>query len=428
MPPAWRRRRRSVAIGGGGGCGRGALLSSARCMAYLTHPPLRGTAMGAAGRAWRETGNGLAAMAACRPRALAQITKVALYVRGGRVNWRCQARCECQRRGRHEGAAALAHPRRPPRPSHRPQPPAPAPGRAHAAAHFSPAPTQPLRPSATRIGFQRTSRPAYTLLRSILRPPCRELCCLAWITRTPRRRPSSGPWRTCERADSRAGHARQLAPAAAAAAAAAALAATAAASCATCRNRRRRYRPGDEVHLIHVIPRLQLAATYGAPPVDFLPYQARRCWHAWPQSSRGCSAYSWLSAGSAAAGRRASCAPASPPSPACCSPLRPQDPTAYEQLIKTSEDFIARRALTHIGSISPQPVVHIVKVRRPCEDPGYRRCGSAAAGWRGSTGLAQRCPHCRRLLASTFGSRSTKLTPTASATCCARRRRSWRRR
>lgn len=24
---------------------------------------------------------------------------------------------------------------------------------------------------------------------------------------------------------------------------------------------------------MHVIPRLQLAAAYGAPPVDFLPYQ-----------------------------------------------------------------------------------------------------------------------------------------------------------
>lgn len=35
------------------------------------------------------------------------------------------------------------------------------------------------------------------------------------------------------------------------------------------------YKPGDELHLIHVIPRLQLAATYGAPPVDFLPYQVR---------------------------------------------------------------------------------------------------------------------------------------------------------
>jgi len=28
---------------------------------------------------------------------------------------------------------------------------------------------------------------------------------------------------------------------------------------------------------VHVIPRLQLAATYGAPPVDFLPFQVRGC-------------------------------------------------------------------------------------------------------------------------------------------------------
>lgn len=40
-----------------------------------------------------------------------------------------------------------------------------------------------------------------------------------------------------------------------------------------------------------------------------------------------------------------------------------QDPAAYEQLIKTAEDFIAKRALTHVGNITPQPVVHIVKVR-----------------------------------------------------------------
>ena len=34
-------------------------------------------------------------------------------------------------------------------------------------------------------------------------------------------------------------------------------------------------RPGDHIHLIHVIPRLQLAAVFGAPPVDFLPQQVR---------------------------------------------------------------------------------------------------------------------------------------------------------
>ncbi|EFN53769.1 hypothetical protein CHLNCDRAFT_136401 [Chlorella variabilis] len=86
------------------------------------------------------------------------------------------------------------------------------------------------------------------------------------------------------------------------------------------------YQEGDEVHLIHVIPRLQLAATYGAPPVDFLPYQ---------------------------------------------------DPTAYEQLIKASEDFIARRALTHIGSITPQPVVHIVKYEIDTDSIGNVICKKA---------------------------------------------------
>ncbi|KAI3425264.1 hypothetical protein D9Q98_009032 [Chlorella vulgaris] len=83
------------------------------------------------------------------------------------------------------------------------------------------------------------------------------------------------------------------------------------------------YQEGDEVHLIHVIPRLQLAQQYGAPPVDFLPYQ---------------------------------------------------DPKAYEQLIKTSENFIAKRALTHVGNITPQPVVHIVKYEIDTDSIGNVIC------------------------------------------------------
>ncbi|KAK9814802.1 hypothetical protein WJX72_011691 [[Myrmecia] bisecta] len=70
------------------------------------------------------------------------------------------------------------------------------------------------------------------------------------------------------------------------------------------------YKPGDEVHVLHVIPRLQLAAVYGAPPVDFLPQQ---------------------------------------------------DPVAYEQLIKQAEHFISDRFLSKLQGISPEPVVHIVK-------------------------------------------------------------------
>lgn len=86
------------------------------------------------------------------------------------------------------------------------------------------------------------------------------------------------------------------------------------------------YQQGDEIHLIHVIPRLQLAATYGAPPVDFLPYQ---------------------------------------------------DPTAYEQLIKAAEDFIAKRALTHVGDITPHPVVHIVKYEIDTDSIGNVVCKKA---------------------------------------------------
>lgn len=86
------------------------------------------------------------------------------------------------------------------------------------------------------------------------------------------------------------------------------------------------YKPGDELHLIHVIPRLQLAASYGAPPVDFLPYQ---------------------------------------------------DPNAYQQLIQKAEDFIAQRALRHIGNVTPQPVVHIVKYEVDTDSIGNVICKKA---------------------------------------------------
>lgn len=86
------------------------------------------------------------------------------------------------------------------------------------------------------------------------------------------------------------------------------------------------YHPGDEVHLIHVIPRLQLAASFGAPPVDFLPYQ---------------------------------------------------DPNAYESLIRGAEAFIRNRALVHIGEIEPQPVVHLVKYETDTDSIGNVICKKA---------------------------------------------------
>lgn len=70
-------------------------------------------------------------------------------------------------------------------------------------------------------------------------------------------------------------------------------------------------REGDELHLVHVIPRMQMAAVYGAPPVDFLPQQ---------------------------------------------------DPVAYDQLVKNAESFIAGRFIPSLASLKLQPIVHIVKV------------------------------------------------------------------
>ena len=64
------------------------------------------------------------------------------------------------------------------------------------------------------------------------------------------------------------------------------------------------------LHLVHVIPRLQMPASFGAPPVDFLPQQ---------------------------------------------------DPVAYDQLVKHAEGFIAGRLLPSLASLRPQPIVHIIK-------------------------------------------------------------------
>lgn len=67
-----------------------------------------------------------------------------------------------------------------------------------------------------------------------------------------------------------------------------------------------------QVHLIHVIPKMQVASMYpGAPPVDFLPQQ---------------------------------------------------DPVTYEQLIKNAEHFITQRFLPKLGSMEPSPVVHVIRV------------------------------------------------------------------
>jgi nucleotide-binding universal stress UspA family protein len=109
---------------------------------------------------------------------------------------------------------------------------------------------------------------------------------------------------------------------------------------------------------VHVVPRVQQAAVYGAPPVDFLPQQVRE--------ERGRVFFfslfflSWC--------------PAPTPTP----PHPPfKDPVAYEQLIKNAEAFIAARFLPRLLSLSPEPVVHVVKADVDTDSIGNVVCRKA---------------------------------------------------
>eukprot|EP01024_Parvocaulis_polyphysoides_P023193 TRINITY_DN21442_c0_g1_i2.p4 TRINITY_DN21442_c0_g1~~TRINITY_DN21442_c0_g1_i2.p4 ORF type:complete len:156 (-),score=19.39 TRINITY_DN21442_c0_g1_i2:441-908(-) len=86
------------------------------------------------------------------------------------------------------------------------------------------------------------------------------------------------------------------------------------------------YRVNDEVHLLHVIPRMQVAAVYGAPPIDFLPNQ---------------------------------------------------DPQAYEKLIQNAERFITNRFVVMFENISVQPIVHIIKSEVDTDSIGDVVCKKA---------------------------------------------------
>ncbi|CAK0784164.1 hypothetical protein CVIRNUC_007367 [Coccomyxa viridis] len=86
------------------------------------------------------------------------------------------------------------------------------------------------------------------------------------------------------------------------------------------------YREGDEIHLVHVVPKLQMGACFGAPPVDFLPQQ---------------------------------------------------DPIAYDQLVKQAEAFIQMRFLPSLNSLRVHPIVHIVKAEVDTESIGTVLCRKA---------------------------------------------------
>jgi len=120
---------------------------------------------------------------------------------------------------------------------------------------------------------------------------------------------------------------------------------------------------GDEVHLAHVIPRVQTVALHGAPPVDFLPEQVKE--------RRG--------------GGKCVCVCV------CCTILvyhetllchlhpRSQDPVAYEQLIKNAEAFIAARFLPRLAPLRPDPVIHIIKSEVDADSVGNVVCMKAGA-------------------------------------------------
>jgi nucleotide-binding universal stress UspA family protein len=89
------------------------------------------------------------------------------------------------------------------------------------------------------------------------------------------------------------------------------------------------YKDGDDLHMIHVIPRFQLIG--GVPPADFVAHH---------------------------------------------------DPKVYEELIKKSEAFIARRVLTHVdqmttASTSLPPVIHIIKFETDSDSIGTVLCRKA---------------------------------------------------
>ena len=71
------------------------------------------------------------------------------------------------------------------------------------------------------------------------------------------------------------------------------------------------YKPGDVLHFLHVVPRQEPAAIYGAPPVDFLPQQ---------------------------------------------------NPQSVQKLADQAMSFIKDRLLPMLNDIQTEPVVHVVKV------------------------------------------------------------------
>jgi nucleotide-binding universal stress UspA family protein len=88
------------------------------------------------------------------------------------------------------------------------------------------------------------------------------------------------------------------------------------------------YRDGDEVHLCHIIPRMQFAAVYGVPPVDFYPVVS--------------------------------------------------DPEEYEKVVKRAEEFVSHRFTPKLVDYpNLRPVVHIIKSETDTDSVGHVLCKKA---------------------------------------------------
>ncbi|KAF8056769.1 PHOS34 [Scenedesmus sp. PABB004] len=86
------------------------------------------------------------------------------------------------------------------------------------------------------------------------------------------------------------------------------------------------HRAGDQLHLVHVVPRLAFAAQYGVPPVDFVPAA---------------------------------------------------ESSAYESAVQRAEQFIIDRFLRALPAAIRAPVVHIVKSEVDTESVGHVLCKKA---------------------------------------------------
>lgn len=87
------------------------------------------------------------------------------------------------------------------------------------------------------------------------------------------------------------------------------------------------YKPGDEMHMVHVVPRMQFSPAYGIPPVDFYPVA---------------------------------------------------DAGSYEAVISNAEKMVSERYLQDLGDYPElKPTVHIVKSEVDTDSVGHVLCKKA---------------------------------------------------